>query len=96
MWWPDGKQISYTRIGPNRNQQVWTVPVAGGTSRLLDTLIFTGSNYPFDISRDGKRVLTSRSESVSREIWLLRARQSGRPWPADLIVLVNTPHRPGR
>jgi TolB protein len=73
VWWPDGQQISYLRIGANRNQQIWTVPVAGGTPRLLESLTFNGYNYPFDISRDALRVLTSRAtESVSREIWLLR------------------------
>ena len=76
VWWPDGKQISYTRIGPNRNQQIWTVSVDGGAPRLLDTLIFTGNNFPFDISRDAKRLVTSRADTVLREIWLLRAPSS--------------------
>jgi Tol biopolymer transport system component len=78
VWWPDGNHIAYIAIGANGSQQIWSVPLNGGAPRLLDTLTFQGSNHPFDIGRDGRRIVTSRTSRavrVSREIWLLRAPQ---------------------
>jgi Tol biopolymer transport system component/DNA-binding winged helix-turn-helix (wHTH) protein len=73
VWWPDGKRIAYIAIGPTGAQQIWSVPVAGGPARLLETLTYASSNYPFDISRDAQRIVTSNSVRVAREIWLLQA-----------------------
>jgi Tol biopolymer transport system component len=72
VWWPDGKQIGYLTIGPNGSQQIWSVPVSGGESRLLDSLTYSEFNYPFDIAKDGRRIVTSRNVRISREIWMLR------------------------
>jgi Tol biopolymer transport system component/DNA-binding winged helix-turn-helix (wHTH) protein len=71
VWWPDGTRISYITIGPDAAQQIWTVPLSGGAPQRLDTPMFFGSNYPFDISRDGRRLVSSRGVRVSHEIWLL-------------------------
>ena len=72
VWWPDGQQIAYLAIGPNGGQQIWSVPLIGGTPRLLESLTFTDSNYPFDIARDGRRIIASRNQRISREVWLLQ------------------------
>jgi hypothetical protein len=57
-----------------RNQEIQIVPVAGGPSRPLAGVTFNGSNHPFDISPDGKMLVTSNAVHVSDEIWLLEPR----------------------
>jgi Tol biopolymer transport system component len=74
VWWPDARQIGYLVIGRNGDQEIQTVPVAGGASRPLAGVTFTGSNHPFDISPDGRTLVTSNAVHVSDEIWLLEPR----------------------
>jgi eukaryotic-like serine/threonine-protein kinase len=70
VWWPDGKQIAYLIVGPDGNQQVRVVPVAGGPSKALEGLHFLGTNYPIDLFRNNL-LTTSNSVHLSSEIWLL-------------------------
>jgi Tol biopolymer transport system component len=72
VWWPDGTRISYIVLDADGSQQIWTVPVSGGTPTLLESLPFPGSsNCPFDIGRDGRSIVSTRVVRVSHEIWLL-------------------------
>ena len=60
------------------NEQIAVVPLAGGAPRIIDALHFYGTNFPFDVSRDGTRLVTSNSQHLSDEIWLLDAAQTQR------------------
>jgi len=71
VWWPDGKRISYQNTGPDGSEQILTVALAGGPPKPLASVRFRGTNYTFDISRDGKLLATSNSLDVSSDIWLL-------------------------
>ena len=70
-WWPDGQQIGMQTLGPDGNVQVTVVTLATGEARVLPGLHFLGTNYPFDVSRDGKWLATTNEVGESNEIWLL-------------------------
>jgi Tol biopolymer transport system component/tRNA A-37 threonylcarbamoyl transferase component Bud32 len=72
VWWPDGRKVAYVGMATDDSQELRVVPVDGGPWRRLEGLHFRGVNHPFDISRDGRRVVTSNAELVSDEIWLLQ------------------------
>ena len=72
VWWPDGKQIGYQAVGPDGSEQIRVVPFAGGESKTLTRLPFHGTNYPFDVSRDGVWLVTTNEVSVQSEIWMLK------------------------
>lgn len=72
VWWPDGQRIGYLTLGPDGSQQIRVVRAAGGASAPLEAIRFDGSNYPFDISPDGRQLVTSNSVHFSSELWLLQ------------------------
>ena len=72
VWWPDGKRISYLRWGPDAAQQLWSVPITGGPSRLETWARWNGDNNPIDLSPDGRLLATSDGKHLTDEIWLLR------------------------
>ena len=71
VWWPDGEQIGFQIVGPDGNQQIQVYKLKTGETRTLPDLHFVGTNFPFDISRDGKRLATDNFQHISDEIWLL-------------------------
>jgi eukaryotic-like serine/threonine-protein kinase len=71
VWWPDGEQIGMQTSGPDGNMQVTVAKVSTGETRVLGGLRFFGDNYPFDVSRDGKWLVTTNEVGESNEIWLL-------------------------
>ena len=73
VWWPDGKRIGYLDTGSDGSEQILTVPFSAGPPRLVAGVRFQGTNYPFDISRDGKLLATSNAFDTSSDIWLLEA-----------------------
>lgn len=75
VWLPDGKSIGFVAVGPDGNQQIRFVPAEGGDTRVLVPLKLIGTNKPFDVSRDGKWLVTTNSIDVSSEIWLLSREQ---------------------
>ncbi len=75
VWWPDGKQIGFVVIGRNGDQEIQIVPVDGGSPRPIAGLAFNGSNHPFDVSPDGKSLVTTNAVHVSDEIWLLEPKE---------------------
>jgi Tol biopolymer transport system component/predicted Ser/Thr protein kinase len=72
VWWPDGKRIGFLALGADATQQVRIISVDGGESRPLETLQFLGDNHPFDVTRDGRWLVTSNSLHVTDEIWVIR------------------------
>ena len=78
VWWPDGKEIGFQTVSPEGNEQIAVVPLAGGAPRMINALQFYGTNFPFDVSHDGTRLVTSNSQHLSDEIWLLEAAQAQR------------------
>jgi len=71
VWWPAGEQIGFQIVGSDGNQQFQVLNLKNGEIRTLPNLHFAGTNYPFDISRDGKRLVTTNTQHLSDEIWLL-------------------------
>ena len=67
--------ISGVVIGRNGDQEIHTISVDGGSPRAITGLAFNGSNHPFDVSPDGKTLVTTNAVHVSDEIWLLEPRQ---------------------
>ena len=74
-WLPDGSEVAYLVLGRNGNQEIRAVPTKGGPSRPFGQVRFSGWNYPFAISPDGKAIVTSNSRHISDEIWLLESVQ---------------------
>ncbi len=73
VWWPDGKQIGYQTVTSEGNTQIAVTRLDGGQTRTLDALRFYGTNFPFDVSRDGRQLVATNSQHLSDEIWLLEA-----------------------
>ena len=73
VWWPDGRQLAYLTLGPQGNQ-VRVVSLDGAT-RLLGSIKLGGSNHPFAVFPDGKRIAGTNAVHVSDEIWLLEPRK---------------------
>jgi eukaryotic-like serine/threonine-protein kinase len=71
VWWPDGKQIAFQAVGADGNEQVRVYNLATGETQTLSGIHFLGTNYPFDVSPDGKRLAATNSQHISDEIWLL-------------------------
>ena len=71
VWWPDGEQIGFQIVGPDANQQIQVFRLKSGEIRTLPNFHFAGTNFPFDISRDGKWLVTNNQQHISDEIWLL-------------------------
>ncbi len=71
VWWPDGKKIAFQIVGPDGNEQIRAVPSEGGPLQTVPSPKFDKTNFPFDISRDAKILVTTNSVHVSDEIWLL-------------------------
>ncbi len=73
VWWPNGDQMGMQTVGPDGNIEITVVNLARGDRRVLPGLRFSGTNYPFDVSRDGKWLVTTNTADESDEIWLLEA-----------------------
>ena len=73
VWLPDGLDVAYLVVGRNGDQEIRAVPAKGGPSKPFGQVRFSGWNYPFAISPDGKTIVTSNSRHISDEIWLLES-----------------------
>src|SRR5438876_10785818 len=71
VWWPDGERIGFQVVGPDGNQQIQVYDMKSGETRTLSNVHFVGTNFPFDISHDGKKLITTNYRHISDEIWLL-------------------------
>jgi TolB protein len=71
VWWPDGTQIGFQGIGANQNEEIRIFSLKTGKVTVLRGLDFDGINFPFDLSPDGKRLVSTNSVHDTDEIWLL-------------------------
>jgi len=71
VWWPDGRRLGFQAVGSDGNAEIRVVPFEGGSATTLTGIRFLGTNYPFDVSRDGRFLATSNTVSASNELWLL-------------------------
>ena len=71
VWHADGQYVSYIAVARTGDQEIRVVAAEGGVSRLLASIRFGGVNHPFDISPDGKLLVTTNAVHVSDEIWLM-------------------------
>jgi TolB protein len=71
VWWPGGTQIGFLVADRNGDQEIQVIPAGGGAARAVANIPFTGSNHLFDVSPDGKSIVTTNAVHVSDEIWLL-------------------------
>jgi hypothetical protein len=60
--------------GPDGTQEIHVVPAEGGVADTLGSVRYRSSNHPFDVSPDGRRLVTSNTMHQSDEIWLRRPR----------------------
>jgi len=74
VWWPDGRQIAFLTIGPQGNQ-VRVASITGGDTRLIASIKLAGTNHPFAVFPDGKRIAGTNAVHVSDEIWLLEPKK---------------------
>ncbi len=58
-------------VGAEGNEELTVVRLKTGETRVLPGFRFQGMNFPFDVSRDGKWLVTTNSVDESNEIWLL-------------------------
>jgi len=70
-WWPDGGTVGFLAIGPDGNQEIRTIEIAGDRSEVVPNLRLLGVNYPFDVSPDGRRLAVSNTVPFSADVWLL-------------------------
>ena len=75
VWWPGSDKIGMQTVGPDGNTEFTVVTLATGEMRVLPGLKFDGVNFPFDVSRDGKWLVTTNAQHVSDEIWLLEGKK---------------------
>ena len=78
VWWPDGEHLGFQVEGSDGNEQIQVLTVKTGELRTLPGLHFVGTNFPFDVSRDGKSLITTNYQHISDEIWLLEPAQGKR------------------
>ncbi len=71
VWWPNGDQLGFQVIGPDGNESIKVFRLKTGETRALPNVHFVGTNHPFDVSRDGKKLVTTNYQHLSDEIWLL-------------------------
>jgi TolB protein len=75
VWWPDGQKLGMQTISPEGNTEITVVTLSTGESRVLPGFHFSGDNFPFDVSRDGKWLITTNSVDEEDEIWLLESQK---------------------
>jgi Tol biopolymer transport system component len=71
VWWPGSDQLGMQVVGAGESTEFVVVKLATGESRTLPGMKFGGTNYPFDVSRDGKWLVTTSMLHIADEIWLL-------------------------
>jgi eukaryotic-like serine/threonine-protein kinase len=74
VWWPDGGKIGMQIVGADGNDAFAVVTLANGEMKILEGLRLHGTNYPFDVSRDGKWLVTTNAVEEEEEIWLLEGK----------------------
>jgi TolB protein len=72
VWWPDGQTIGYIALGAGGDQEIRQVSLDGSTVRTLSGVKFVGTNHPFAVFPDGRRLAITNAVHVSDEIWLLQ------------------------
>jgi TolB protein len=72
VWWPDGKTIGYVALSAGGDQEIRQVSLDGSNVRTLSGVRFVGSNHPFAVFPDGRRLAITNAVHVSDEIWLLQ------------------------
>ena len=75
VWWPDSDKIGLQTVGPEGNTEFAVVTLASGEMKVLPGLKFSGVNYPFDVARNGKWLVTTNAQHISDEIWLLEGKK---------------------
>jgi TolB protein len=76
VWWPGSDKIGMQAVGAEGNTEFVVTTLPGGETKVLPGLKFSGVNFPFDVSRDGKWLVTTNSQHVSDEIWMLEGKQA--------------------
>jgi eukaryotic-like serine/threonine-protein kinase len=75
VWWPDGGEIGMQTVGPEGNTELTVVTLKTGGATVLPGLRFSGTNFPFDVSGDGKWLVTTNAVDEEDEIWLLEGEE---------------------
>lgn len=78
VWWPDGEHLGFQTEDAEGSEQIRVLTIKTGELRVVSGLHFVGTNFPFDVSRDGKWLITTNYQHLSDEIWLLELGQGRR------------------
>jgi len=70
-WFPDGRRVGYVVVGPDGNQRLYVVPLDGGAATRIAGIEYQGTNSPFDVSPDGRLLVSTDAVHTGDEIWLL-------------------------
>ncbi len=70
-WWPDGTGVAYSVLGFDDQQRVKVAPVTSRARAFPSVLPVTGSNAPFDVSKDGRSLAITDTEISTSRIWIL-------------------------
>jgi Tol biopolymer transport system component/DNA-binding winged helix-turn-helix (wHTH) protein len=73
VWFPDGKRVAFRALRPDGTQQIKMVHLDSGKVEPWSDIEFSGDNYPFDFSRDGKLMVYTNGVILSSGIWLLNS-----------------------
>lgn len=71
VWWPNSRAVAYTLGAFDNQQRVRLAPVTGPLPSPSPIFPVTVQNTPFDISKDGRRLVITDGEVLSSAIWLL-------------------------
>lgn len=78
VWWPDGEHLGFQAVGADGNTQIQVLTIKTRETSVIPGLHFIGTNFPFDVSRDGKWLITTNYQHISDEIWLLEPAEGNR------------------
>jgi Tol biopolymer transport system component len=69
-WLPEGRSIAYADVGSEGDQLAWRVDAAGGVPRRLGDFRWQGTHYPYVVTPDGQRLLSTDSAGRKSSLWL--------------------------
>ena len=70
-----GEHLGFQMEGADGNELIQVLTVKSKELRTLPGLHFVGTNFPFDVSRNGKWLITTNYQHICDEIWLLEPAQ---------------------
>ncbi len=77
VWWPNAAGVLYSVLGFDDLQRLRIAPLGARDPVSARALPVVGRNSPFDVSRDGRSLAITDSETSAGRIWLLESPERG-------------------